>query len=132
MRKLANADIRQAASSSRASLSRRAKYGTACTLRGSSSPQKAGFLGTPLAGVSLWELADEQGVPDAPLRGGERRSDGAIRGRLSLTAPNERNQRRRVSEPTLTRMLRHELSGYMKADLLAAIAIVVSNRMERG
>ena len=37
-----------------------------------------------------------------------------------------------ISEPTLTRMLRHELSGYMKADLLAAIAIVASNRMERG
>lgn len=131
MRELANADIRQAASSSRASLSRRAKYGTACTLRGSSSPQKAGFLGTSLAGVSLWELADEQEVPDAPLRGGERRSDGAIQGRLSLTAPNERNQRRRVSEPTLTRMLRHELPGMIKTDLMASIGLIM-DRKKRG
>ncbi len=37
-----------------------------------------------------------------------------------------------ISEPTLTRMLRHELSDYMKADLMAAIAIVASNRMKRG
>ena len=37
-----------------------------------------------------------------------------------------------VSEPTLTRMLRHELSDYMKADLKAAIAIVAINHMERG
>ena len=84
------------------------------------------------AGVSLWELADEQGVPDAPLRGGERRSDGAIRGRLSLTAPNERNQRRRVSEPTLTRMLRHELSDVEKSDMLCSIGDVVDRHRAMG
>ena len=64
MRKLANADIREAAKE---------------------------------AGVSLWELADEMNV----------------------------------SEPTLTRMLRHELSDYMKADLMSAIAIVAMDRIDR-
>ena len=84
------------------------------------------------AGVSLWELADESGVPDAPLRGGERRSYGAIRGAvIPDRPPNERNQRRRVSEPTLTRMLRHELPGMIKADLMASIGLIM-DRKKRG
>ena len=98
MHELANADIRKAASSSRAPLSRRAKCGTACTLRGSSSPQKAGFLGSPIAGVSLWELADEL----------------------------------HISEPTLTRMLRHELSDVEKSDMLCSIGDVVDRHRAMG
>ena len=84
------------------------------------------------AGVSLWELADDKGVPDAPLRGGERRSDGAIREWAYLTAPNERNPRRRISEPTLTRMLRHELSDVEKSDMLCSIGDVVDRHRAMG
>lgn len=65
MRKLANADIRQAAKD---------------------------------AGVSLWELADEMNV----------------------------------SEPTLTRMLRHELSDVEKSDMLCSIGDVVDRHRAMG
>ena len=84
------------------------------------------------AGVSLWELADEKGAPDAPLRVGERRSDGAIREWSRLTAPNEHNPRRRISEPTLTRMLRHELSDVEKSDMLCSIGDVVDRHRAMG
>lgn len=75
-------------------------------------------------------LVDNRGPRRAP-RGGERRSDEAIRERATLTAPNERNPRRRISEPTLTRMLRHELPGMIKADLMASIGLIM-DRKKRG
>lgn len=36
-----------------------------------------------------------------------------------------------VSEPTLTRMLRHELPGMIKADLMASIGLIM-DRKKRG
>ena len=50
-----------------------------------------------LDGVDGADVLDE-GVPEKPQLFGERRSDGAIREWSCLTAPNERNQRRRVAE----------------------------------
>ena len=35
-----------------------------------------------------------------------------------------------VSEPTLTRMLRHELSNDVKEDLICSIGMIVMNRMD--
>lgn len=37
-----------------------------------------------------------------------------------------------ISEPTLTRMLRHELSEEVKADLMASIGIIVLERRAKG
>ena len=46
--------------------------------------------------MSVVELSMQMWGPRKALLFGERRSDGAIRGRASLTVPNERNQRRRA------------------------------------
>ena len=37
-----------------------------------------------------------------------------------------------ISEPTLTRMLRHELSEDVKADLMASIGLIVFDRRDKG
>ena len=60
----------------------------------SSAPWKRHPLRVPFF-MSCNSRVDDIGAPNAPLRGGERRSDGAIQERAHLTALYERNPRRR-------------------------------------